>query len=100
MTKIGFIGLGNMGIGMARNIAAKGWPLAVWNRSPGRAESLTSVNVTAVRTPAVAAEGTDFVITMLADDAAVQAVTLGPDRVLSRPSPPTVPISISTGSVA
>src|SRR6202171_4723538 len=100
MTKIGFIGLGNMGIGMARNIAAKGWPLAVWNRSPGRAESLAGANVTAVRTPAVAAEGTNFVITMLADDAAVQAVTLGPDGLLSRLAPTAVHISMSTVSVA
>jgi 3-hydroxyisobutyrate dehydrogenase-like beta-hydroxyacid dehydrogenase len=100
MTKIGFIGLGNMGIGMASNIAAKGWPLAVWNRSPGRAETLAGANVTAVRTPALAAEGADFVITMLADDAAVQAVTLGPEGLLSRLAPTAVHISMSTVSVA
>src|SRR5216684_5244799 len=51
MTKVGFIGLGNMGIGMARNIAAKGWPLSVWNRSSDKAEALAGANVTAVRTP-------------------------------------------------
>ena len=89
-----------MGIGMARNIAAKGWPLAVWNRSPGRSEALGGANVTAVRTPALAAEGVDFVITMLADDAAVQAVTLGPEGLLSRLSPAAVHISMSTVSVA
>lgn len=100
MTKIGFIGLGNMGIGMARSIAAKGWPLAVWNRSPGRAETLAGGNVTTVRTPALAAEGVDFVITMLADDAAIEAVTLGPEGLLSRLAPAAVHISMSTVSVA
>src|ERR1700693_5144146 len=98
MTKIGFIGLGNMGIGMARNIAAKGWPVAVWNRSPGKAASFAGANVTVVRTPALAAEGMDFVITMLADDAAVQAVTLGPEGLLSRLAPSAVHISMSTVS--
>ncbi len=41
MPKVGFIGLGNMGMGMARNIAKAGWPIAVWNRSAGKARGRT-----------------------------------------------------------
>ncbi len=98
MTKVGFIGLGNMGMGMARNIAAKGWALSVWNRSPGKATSLAGANVAAVKTPAMAADGADFVITMLADDAALEAVTLGSEGLLSRLAPEAVHISMSTVS--
>ncbi len=60
MTKVGFIGLGSMGVGMARNIAAKGWPLSVWNRSPSKAESFAGANVAAVKTPAAAADGRSY----------------------------------------
>jgi 3-hydroxyisobutyrate dehydrogenase-like beta-hydroxyacid dehydrogenase len=100
MTKVGFIGLGNMGIGMARNIAAKGWPLSVWNRSPNKAKSFAGANVAAVKTPATAADGADFVITMLADDAALEAVTLGSEGLLSRLAPEAVHISMSTVSAS
>jgi 3-hydroxyisobutyrate dehydrogenase-like beta-hydroxyacid dehydrogenase len=97
--KVGFIGLGNMGIGMARNIAAAGWPLAVWNRSPEKAASLSAPNVTVAKTPAAAAKGADFVVTMVADDAALEAVTLGPEGLLPALGSGAVHISMSTVSV-
>ncbi|HSY85031.1 MAG TPA: NAD(P)-dependent oxidoreductase [Verrucomicrobiae bacterium] len=97
--KVGFIGLGNMGIGMARNIAAAGWPLTVWNRSPEKAASLSAANVTVAKTPAAAAKGADFVATMVADDAALEAVTRGPEGLLSTLGPGAVHISMSTVSV-
>ncbi len=97
--KVGFIGLGNMGIGMARNIAAAGWPLTVWNRSPEKAASLSAANATVAKTPAAAAKGADFVVTMVADDAALEAVTRGPEGLLSTLGPGAVHISMSTVSV-
>jgi 3-hydroxyisobutyrate dehydrogenase-like beta-hydroxyacid dehydrogenase len=97
--KVGFIGLGNMGIGMARNIAAAGWPLAVWNRSPEKAAALSAANVTVAKTPAAAAKGADFVVTMVADDAALEAVTLGPEGLLPVLGAGAVHISMSTVSV-
>src|SRR6185312_5116119 len=63
MAKVGFIGLGNMGIGLARNIAGAGWPLAVWNRSPGKAASLAGSNVVTADTPGAATKGAEFVVT-------------------------------------
>ncbi|GAB7188818.1 NAD(P)-dependent oxidoreductase [Kitasatospora sp. Ki12] len=41
MEKIAFLGLGRMGLPMARRLADAGHPLTVWNRSPGRADGLT-----------------------------------------------------------
>jgi 3-hydroxyisobutyrate dehydrogenase-like beta-hydroxyacid dehydrogenase len=99
MAKVGFIGLGNMGLGMARNIAAAGWPLAVWNRSPDKASSISGPHVSVAKTPAAAAQGAEFVVTMVADDAALQAVTLGPDGLLAGPGPEAVHVSMSTVSV-
>jgi 3-hydroxyisobutyrate dehydrogenase-like beta-hydroxyacid dehydrogenase len=97
--KVGFIGLGNMGIGMARNIAAADWPLTVWNRSPEKAASLSAASITIAKTPAAAAKGADFVVTMVADDAALEAVTRGPEGLLSTLGPGAVHISMSTVSV-
>jgi 3-hydroxyisobutyrate dehydrogenase-like beta-hydroxyacid dehydrogenase len=99
MAKVGFIGLGNMGIGMAGNIAAAGWPLAVWNRSPEKARSVSGPQVSVAKSPAVAAEGAELVVTMVADDAALEAVTLGRDGLLAGLAPEAVHISMSTVSV-
>ncbi|MFF2747358.1 NAD(P)-dependent oxidoreductase [Kitasatospora sp. NPDC058048] len=75
MKKIAFLGLGRMGLPMARRLAAAGYPLTVWNRSPGRAEDLAGVTgVTEAATPAEAVRGADVVVTMLSDPAAVAEV--------------------------
>ncbi|MER7754407.1 NAD(P)-dependent oxidoreductase [Kitasatospora sp. NPDC097643] len=66
MEKIAFLGLGRMGLPMARRIAAVGYPLTVWNRTPGRAGGLTEA-----ASPAEAVRGAGVVVTMLADPAAV-----------------------------
>ena len=60
MEKIAFLGLGRMGQPMARRLAAAGYPLTVWNRSPGRADGLTEA-----ASPAEAVAGADVVVTML-----------------------------------
>jgi len=65
---VGFVGLGSMGLPMARNLARAGFQVLAWNRTPKEAEGLTQVG-----SPKEAA-GTGLVITMLADDAATEAV--------------------------
>lgn len=79
--RITFIGLGSMGLPMARNLARSDHELVVWNRTREKAEALDGVAV--ADTPAAAAEGADLVITMLSDDQAVIAVVLD-DGVLDR----------------
>ena len=84
MTKrqIGFIGLGNMGEPMARNLLSAGYELKVFNRSAGRAKLLVSEGATAVSTPREVVNVGGIVITMLANDAALETVTLGKDGLL------------------
>ncbi len=63
---VALLGTGTMGAGMARNIAAAGIPLRVWNRTPERAEPLADVAAVAGNV-AEAVEGADVVLTMLLD---------------------------------
>ncbi|WP_131118905.1 NAD(P)-dependent oxidoreductase [Lichenihabitans psoromatis] len=73
---IGFIGLGHMGRAMATNLLRAGHQVRVWNRSPGPAQDLTTAGAVAVATAADAFAG-DAVITMLADDAALEQTLAG-----------------------
>jgi 3-hydroxyisobutyrate dehydrogenase-like beta-hydroxyacid dehydrogenase len=83
MTRVGFVGLGIMGSGMARNFLKKGFPLVVWNRTPERARALTAEGAAAAATPRELAQASDVVVTCLSDPAAVEAVALGPDGLLA-----------------
>lgn len=80
--KIGFIGLGNMGAAMAANLLRAGHEVSVWNRSGGKAAPLVHAGATAARSPAEAASA-EIVITMLADDAAVESVVFREGGILS-----------------
>ena len=70
---VALLGLGIMGACMARNVAAAGLPLTVWNRSPEKAASLSDV-ATVADSVASAVEGADIVVTMLYDAESVLAV--------------------------
>ena len=82
---IGFIGLGQMGKGMATRLVEAGHRLVVWNRSPAPAAALEACGA---RVGASAADALDaeIVVTMLADDAAVEAVWLEHDLAARMPS--------------
>ena len=67
-TTIGFVGLGSMGLPMATNIAAAGFPLVVWNRTASKSETMAArTGARAAASPAVLAAESDIVITMVAD---------------------------------
>lgn len=68
--KIGFLGLGKMGSGIAARLQEAGHEVTVWNRSPGRAGELTQLGAREAATPAEAAAGAEAVFAMVADDAA------------------------------
>ena len=72
--KIGFIGIGLMGLPMSKNIAKAGYNLTVFNRSKNKAEPLKEFGAKISNTLKDAVDGSDIVITMLTDDAAVDAV--------------------------
>ena len=82
MEKIGFLGLGIMGRGMAMTLAKAGYPLTVWNRTPEKAKEFAALGVEVADSPEQAAEGNDVVIMMLADPTAVREVAYGPNGVL------------------
>jgi 3-hydroxyisobutyrate dehydrogenase-like beta-hydroxyacid dehydrogenase len=95
----GFIGLGQMGSAMALNLIKAGHHLTVYNRTRAKAEPLISAGAKYVDKPSAACGG-DVVITMLADDHAVEAVVFGPEGVVAALRPNAVHISMSTISVA
>jgi 3-hydroxyisobutyrate dehydrogenase len=97
MKRIGFVGLGTMGAGMARNLAQKGHPLAVWNRSPERASALGFDNAPS---PRALAERSDIVISCVADPAAVERVVFAEDGVLGAARPGFFYVECSTVSPA
>jgi len=72
--KLAFIGLGKMGTGMARNLRRAGHELAVFNRTPGKAQALAAEGARIAATPEEACRDCDAVVTMLSDDLAVEAV--------------------------
>jgi 3-hydroxyisobutyrate dehydrogenase len=83
MAKVAFVGLGNMGIGMAARVLAAGHELQVYNRTAARAEALARQGARLSQTPKEACEGVDAVISMVADDHASQAVWLERDGILA-----------------
>jgi 3-hydroxyisobutyrate dehydrogenase-like beta-hydroxyacid dehydrogenase len=98
--KVGFIGLGNMGAGMSRNLIKAGHDLIVYNRTRSRAEELQHLGAKVANCASEAAAGAEALITMLADDGAVQDVIFEPGRAIESVPAEAVHISISTISVA
>lgn len=73
--RVGFVGLGQMGRGMAARLIDKGHELVVWNRTRAAADALARDGAIVARHAAETLQA-DIVITMLADDAAIEAVWL------------------------
>ncbi len=98
--RVGFAGLGRMGSRMARNLARAGHEVSVWNRSPGPAEAFVAEGGRVAGTPRALAEGAEVVVTMLADDAASDAVHDGPDGLLAAEGGARVLLEMGTMSPA
>ena len=98
--KIGFVGLGSMGLAMAEGLQSQGHELFVYNRAHEKAQPLHEAGARIAATPREAAAQAEVVVSMLADDTAVEAVTFGEAGVLAGLSPGAVHVSSSTISVA
>lgn len=97
MTTIAFLGLGRMGLPMATNLVSAGHALTVWNRSPEKARRFaTDHGARAAASPAEAVAGSDVVVTMLADDAALLAAWTGSEGALSSVRPGALAIDMAT----
>src|SRR5919107_6267917 len=94
--KTSFIGLGSMGLPMARNLLDAGHELTVYNRTRNRADELGKVGLRVAGSPREAAQSADLLITMLADDAAVESVMFGEEGALAGLKPNATHASMST----
>jgi 3-hydroxyisobutyrate dehydrogenase len=90
MTTVAFIGLGQMGVGMASRLLAAGHTLHVYNRSAARASPLVQRGARLFETPAAACCGVDAIISMVADDPASQAIWGGAEGALRAALKPNV----------
>jgi 3-hydroxyisobutyrate dehydrogenase-like beta-hydroxyacid dehydrogenase len=97
--RAGFIGLGSMGAGMAANLIKAGHEVTVYNRTPEKAALLVAAGATVARQIAHACSG-EAVMTMLADDHAVESVAFGDGGIVATLSSGAVHVSCSTISVA
>src|SRR3954447_19339839 len=96
--KVAFLGLGNMGLPMARNLVKAGHDVTVWNRTQPRAEQVEGAKVS--ETPGESVRDADAAFTMLSDDAALESVVFGENGILQALPRNAVHISSSTISVA
>ncbi|MDQ5853002.1 MAG: NAD(P)-binding domain-containing protein, partial [Chloroflexota bacterium] len=94
--RVGFIGLGIMGGGMAANLVRAEFPVRVWNRTPARMEPLLALGAQPATSPADVAAGSDVIITCVSDTPDVEAGILGEDGVIHGASPGALVIDMST----
>jgi 3-hydroxyisobutyrate dehydrogenase len=80
---LGFVGLGYMGSRIARRLMDAGYPLGVYNRTRDKTRALAERGARVYDSPRELAADAETILTMLADDVAVEQVTLGPDGVLT-----------------
>jgi 3-hydroxyisobutyrate dehydrogenase-like beta-hydroxyacid dehydrogenase len=93
VTQVGFAGLGAMGAGIARRIAAAGHPVTVWNRTAEKAQPLLDDGLAWADTPRELAARSDVVLTMLTNTAAVEGIA---DGVLTGLRPDAIWADLST----
>ena len=99
-TKIGWIGLGKMGIPMSQQLVKAGYPVSVYNRSKNKEDVLRSIGATVAATPALLIKQTDLVIIMVSDDKAIHDIFNGEDGLLGADTSGKIIINMSTVSPA
>lgn len=96
VSRVGVIGLGEMGSRMAHRLIDAGHEVVVWNRTTHKAASLVDRGAVAATSPADVAQRVDLLITMVASPAALSEVTEGPDGFASAAAGPLTVIEMST----
>src|SRR3712207_2656253 len=94
--RVGFIGLGIMGRGMARNLLKAGFELRVWNRTASRMDQVAKDGAIPTGSPAELAAASAIIITCVSDTPDVQHVVLGDDGVIHGAQPGSLVIDMST----
>jgi 3-hydroxyisobutyrate dehydrogenase-like beta-hydroxyacid dehydrogenase len=94
--QLGFVGLGAMGAGIARQLMDAGHPLVGWNRTRSKAQALEDAGMAWAETPRESAARADVLFTMLTNTAAVEQAADGADGILAGLRPGTVWADLST----
>src|SRR5258706_5991906 len=97
-TKIGWIGLGRMGIPMSQQLIKAGYGVSVFNRTKSGEEALKAVGATAASPPAELLEQSDVVIVMVSNDQAIREIFAGEDGLLSAKVVDKIVVNMSTVS--
>lgn len=94
--KVGFIGLGLMGLPMCQNILKNGFDLTVWNRTPKKADGLKIRGAKIASSPLELGKSVDVLITMVTDGRDVKEILFGRQGVISKARPSLIVIDMST----
>jgi 3-hydroxyisobutyrate dehydrogenase-like beta-hydroxyacid dehydrogenase len=97
---LGFIGTGNMGLPIAKNLLESGYSLRVFNRTPGKAAYLAALGAKLVSSCGETAEPGGIVFTMLSDDNALEQVAIGDNGLVKALGAGGIHVSLSTVSPA
>jgi 3-hydroxyisobutyrate dehydrogenase len=97
-TKIGWIGLGNMGVPMSQQLIKAGYKVAVYNRSKAKEEALKLMGATAADSPALLIQQVDVIIMMVSDDQATREIFTADDGLLGAKTSGKIIINMSTVS--
>jgi 3-hydroxyisobutyrate dehydrogenase-like beta-hydroxyacid dehydrogenase len=98
--KVGFVGLGKMGTGMVHSLLRAGHQVTVYNRTRGKVEALAKEGAQAAASLAEVCRASEAVVTMLADDPAVESVAFSEGGLAASLASDAVHISSSTISTA
>lgn len=97
-TKIGWIGLGKMGIPLSIRLINAGYPLTVYNRTQGKEELLVSKGAFVAASPSDLMKQSDMIVMMVSDDQAVRAIFSEPEGLLNSGASGKIIINMSTVS--
>jgi 3-hydroxyisobutyrate dehydrogenase-like beta-hydroxyacid dehydrogenase len=98
--KIGWIGLGKMGVPMAQNLIKKGYSVTAYNRTKEKGKALSDMGAAIVDSPKAAASGAGVTISMISDDPVLEAISYGPNGAFEGAGPGAIFIDMSTVSPA
>lgn len=94
--EIAFIGLGTMGLGIVPRLIAAGHTVTGWNRTPEKAEPLLQAGMRWADSPRAAAGQSEIVFSIVTDAAAVRAIALGDEGIISGLRPGGIYLDMST----
>ena len=97
---LGWIGVGKMGTPMSTHLLKAGYQLSVYDIVPAAMQALTEQGAAAANSPAEVADQSEIIISMIPDDAALEAVAKGPQGIIQIARPGTIYIDMSTVSPA